>query len=129
MICNSTLEDYLMPLDPCKLECNGMTQVISYILTHNKIKHDMMIGKVEECHTGRVVFPHCWIRLDNGATIDFRLGYWFGDGTDDDDEIPHGVFDRQDAYTYSGDLWQELPLPFFIMNSMTDYILEKVYIK
>lgn len=82
------LEVQLYHLDECPVECEGMTQLISLFLDQEGVPHKKMIGCAQTINGNVAVFPHCWIELDNGIVIDFRLRMWLKDNLD----IPHGIF-------------------------------------
>lgn len=79
----------LNELDRCDLECDGLSTVISSLLTAAGFKHELYIGRVSS-NVGRIS-PHLWIEID-GFVIDYRLRMWLGD----DPSIPHGVFKKDD---------------------------------
>ena len=74
------LESALSMLDPCEVECDGMTSLVSYVLDRQGIAHIRMIGAAIHKLTDETVLPHCWIELPEiGRVIDFRLRMWLGD--------------------------------------------------
>jgi hypothetical protein len=85
-------------LDPCYLECDGLTSVISSLLTGAGVSHRIFIGSAKtEGNFG--ISPHLWIEVDD-YVIDYRLRMWLGD----DPSIPHGFFKKSEYshITYSG---------------------------
>jgi len=66
------------------LECDGFAQVMTYLLTKHKIKHDVYGGKVQ--WKDQIFNPHFWIKLD-GYVIDCALRIWFGPSA------PHGIIE------------------------------------
>lgn len=82
------IERAAMEFDPCALECDGMTSVLSTLLTELQVEHARMLGVVLDKATGRAVRPHWWIALPGGWVLDIRLRLWLGDSH----AIPHGVF-------------------------------------
>ena len=83
------IEDLIKPYEHLNLECDGMTRIISYILSQKQIKHKIYNGVVYfEYH----ILRHWWIQLTNGYTVDYRLKMWFPDFED----VPNGIFKRQD---------------------------------
>lgn len=83
----------LRKYDGLKLECDGLTRVLSYVLNQHKVKHKIMIGVLY--HKGNKVVPiHWWIILADGRTVDYRARMWAGDVA----TVPHGVF-RQEAFS------------------------------
>ncbi|MBB3105256.1 hypothetical protein [Azomonas macrocytogenes] len=111
------LELALLPLDECKLECDGMTYIISHLLTHAGITHKRMVGYVDDQLTRQVIHPHCWIELPGGYVIDFRLRMWLGDC----DQIPHGVFDPDGTgLLYHGQEQEQPSPPLDLLELMSD---------
>jgi hypothetical protein len=73
----------------CKaLECDGLSKVISGILTLAGVKHLIEVGTLL---TPRGEIPHHWIRIDDDFIIDYRARMWLGNG----DEVPHGIFQSE----------------------------------
>jgi len=89
----------LNELDASYLECDGLTRVISSLLSTARIPHKVFVGAVSHTN-GKKISPHLWIELDSGKVIDYRLRMWLGQQTD----IPHGIFDPSDfpAVMYKG---------------------------
>lgn len=85
------LESALIYLDDCQLECDGMTYAVSYLLEDAGIEHQRLIGLASGRAPGTTIFPHCWIELEPGLVIDYRLRMWLGDHED----VPHGVFHNE----------------------------------
>lgn len=82
-----------------QIECKEMTQVIQWILTKRGIEHSTYTGYVVDNLTDDIVFPHCWIVLnDTGYIVDYRLRMWLGDT----DDIPHGIFQNIKRFSYCG---------------------------
>lgn len=80
------------------LECDGLTRVLSYILSAEGIDHRTMMGCLQ-VQDREVLDFHCWIEVDH-QILDFRARMWLGVAQD----IPHGLFDVSDyAVTYQGD--------------------------
>jgi hypothetical protein len=79
------LEQY----DKCRLECDGLSRVLSYILAANNIEHQVYAGEIVDTTTGNQFAPHFWIDLSDGQRIDYRARMWLGDH----EQIPHGIFD------------------------------------
>lgn len=84
MLDHQKLFDWLAPLDQLALECDGLTRVISALLTREGVRHQMHYGALET-EKGRIGV-HCWIRLSDGAICDFRARMWLGE------DAPHGIF-------------------------------------
>lgn len=112
------LDAALLTLDDCKLDCDGMTYAISYLLTQAGIPHSMMIGAAYDPLSGDSVSPHCWVLLkQSGHVIDYRLRRWLGD----DDLIPHGIFNPHAlGMNYKGDELPRPPLTRHVLMMMTD---------
>lgn len=91
MSTDSTIGTILRELDFCPLECDGLTRVISLILSRAGIVHDVLVGNVQMDGSSRIVQPHLWIALSDDTVIDFRLRMWFGDLV----EVPHGHFNPE----------------------------------
>lgn len=89
MSTDSEIGIILSELDDCPLECDGLTRVISLILSMAGIEHEVFVGKVEMDGSSRSVQPHLWIMLSDNTMIDFRIRMWLGDHV----EVPHGHFD------------------------------------
>jgi len=78
----------LNQLDSCYLECDGLTTVISSILSAAGIPHTVYIGGVIDHFTGQGMSPHLWIKVGENTFLDYRLRMWLGHRP----EIPHGIF-------------------------------------
>lgn len=89
MSTDSVIGTILSELDDCPLECDGLTRVISLILSRAGIVHEVFAGKVQMEGSSRIVQPHLWIILSDNTMIDFRIRMWMGDQV----EVPHGHFD------------------------------------
>ncbi|MDD2223676.1 MAG: hypothetical protein PHF42_09580 [Pseudomonas sp.] len=74
MLDHQKLFDWLAPLDQLALECDGLTRVVSALLTREGVEHQMHQGALETPE-GRIGV-HCWIRLPDGAICDFRARMW-----------------------------------------------------
>ena len=76
------------------LECDGMTRVVSYILTENEVKHSVCTGSLTmnglplNRAKGTRIALHWWVDLGNDWIIDYRARMWLGRHR----TIPHGVF-------------------------------------
>lgn len=82
------MDELLAQYDQLPLKCDGMTKVISFLLTENKIKHKVYAGTLT--HNTVCIEEHFWIELDNGKTIDYRAQEFLGTSPN----IPHGMFDK-----------------------------------
>lgn len=81
------LASWLNAVDKLPLECDGMTRVVSALLTREDIAHQVNIGRLDV--TGQGVIPlHWWISLADGLICDYRARMWLGT----DAAVPHGVF-------------------------------------
>lgn len=80
------LQAWLAPLNELQLECDGMTRVISALLTRDSIFHLVCTGHLEVDGHGRTP-GHWWIELDDGWICDWRARMWL----DDAPSVPHGV--------------------------------------
>ena len=86
--------------DYLKLECDGQTRVLHYVLDYHKVPHRVKQGCVEMADDNYFE-PHFWIELEvDGETyiVDYRARMWLGE------EAPHGVFKPSDhpEATYEG---------------------------
>ena len=89
--------------DGCRLECDGLTRVLSYILTTAGIEHCVMMGEIVDTKTGQRFSPHFWITLPDRRHIDYRARMWLGEA----EHIPHGIFDPADyRVAYNGEAIQ-----------------------
>ena len=96
---NQKVLESLEQYDKCRLECDGLTRVLSYLLTANDIEHEVKLGVIIDITTGNQFTPHFWIDLPDGRRIDYRARMWLGDHK----HIPHGIFDPiQYPIKYSG---------------------------
>ncbi len=112
------LEAVLLFLDDCPLECEAMTQVISFYLEAKNIEHKKMIGSVEDYFENQVIFPHCWIELPTGVVIDFRLRMWIKDSP----TVPHGIFEPMGSgLGYNGATYDAVSLDVDYVKLLTDY--------
>lgn len=74
-------------LDECYLECDGLTTVISSLLSTAEVYHKVFVGRASHSG-GRRIAPHLWVELEDGTVIDYRLRMWLGNLS----VIPHGIF-------------------------------------
>jgi hypothetical protein len=72
-----------------KLECDGMTTVLSNHLLSNNVPHKIMCGIVNwvDSDNFKNSIGHLWIETDD-LVIDFRIAMWFGD------KAPNGVISK-----------------------------------
>ena len=80
------LHAWLAPLNELPLECDGMTRVISALLTRDSIAHLVCTGFLEVNGQGRTP-GHWWIELGEGWVCDWRARMWL----DNAEAVPHGV--------------------------------------
>jgi hypothetical protein len=103
------------------LECDGMTRVVTYLLTQEGISHSVKAGTF--FHRGERVVPlHYWVELPDGKTIDYKARMWAGESA----EVPHGVFDPKKfpKVKYSG-VPTELIVSNFVFKVLTDRVSVK----
>lgn len=112
-----TMKELLGSYDSCKLECDGLTRVLTTVLQREGIEHTCMVGSIQ--HTGRDVgmSPHFWIELPDMRLIDYRAQMWLGDSPD----IPHGIFIPAEfpLIVYEGQRVIIEPLPQFLFDILT----------
>ena len=62
------LEELLNPYDGCQLECDGLTQVLSTVLSRHTISHRSFVGQLVLLELSgnqtMVVEPHFWLELE-----------------------------------------------------------------
>lgn len=82
------------------LECDGAVRVLDYLLTENKILHQVKLGKVD---MGEENIPyHFWIELYDERIIDIKARMWMKNK-----KVPHGVFKKENTKAvYSGETVQ-----------------------
>lgn len=107
----SVLAKLLGPYDGCALECDGLTRVLSTVLTQNGISHQVFMGSLSG-PGGKPVPLHFWVEfpdLQAGLCCDYRARMWL---RGDPGVIPHGVFSRDDypAVSYRGEPIEMEPL-------------------
>lgn len=99
MVLKDMVEKLVAPYVDLPLECDGMTRVVSYLLTADGIPHDVYLGGITVPGKGTFA-PHFWIVLRNEDIVDFRSRMWF----DNDPTIPQGVFTPDETKVlYSGE--------------------------
>ena len=89
------LRAWLEPLDALPLECDGMSRVVSALLTRDSICHLVCTGRLEIDGVG-VIPRHWWIELGDGVICDWRARMWLGEGA----SVPHGFFEPRDGVRY-----------------------------
>ena len=78
--------ELLEPYDLPHLECDGATRVFAWLLRKAEVPYVVMCGRIE--FADRIVQPHYWLELDDGAVVDFRARMWLP-GVEG---VPNGVF-------------------------------------
>lgn len=95
------IQAWLEPLDSLPLECDGMTRVITALLSENGIDHKVMGGHLTDVASVRDhasplgslrSCPHWWIELPSGHLIDYRARMWMGE------VAQHGVFIKDSTH-------------------------------
>lgn len=80
------------------LECDGMTKVISYLLTADGVPHTVCGGEIaiEDPQAGASLCmrPHLWVALPDGRLIDYRARMWFPQLSQK--IVPHGIFQLEE---------------------------------
>lgn len=92
---HETLQNWLAPLDALSLECDGMSRVVSALLTRDSISHQVCTGRLEIDGVGAISY-HWWVEFGDGAICDWRARMWLGEGI----AVPHGVFERAPGVRY-----------------------------
>jgi len=114
VIMNNKLSDLLLKYSNLKLECDGLTRVLSYVLTENGIPHEVATGTLYGPE-GEVV--HWWIILPDGRYIDYRAQMWQGKS----ENIPNGIFNAVDYpdVTYVVQQRGKMEVPKYIFKILT----------
>lgn len=114
----------LLALDDCRIECDNMTWVISYLFNRIKLPHKCMSGHLMLSNRKKYVTPHYWIQLPAGYVVDLRLRMWFGD----DEAIPHGIFQpgMHPRFIYSGKEVEPYKLTASLASILTDGLISNV---
>ena len=117
-IWHEELEIGLGSLEDLPLGSAGLTTVTSNLLSRAGVYHQCRGGYVEDNHSQIQTMPHCWIELRDGWCIDLTLRHWL----DDDDDIPHGVFQLSGypRVSYHGSPLQVAGLDDETLEAMTD---------
>ena len=87
-----TMKELLDQYDECPLECDGLTRVLTTVLTQEGIGHTCFVGSVVNTRTNTGSNLHLWVELADGWTVDYRARMWMGESKD----IPHGIFNKAD---------------------------------
>lgn len=112
------LKELLSRYDACKLECDGLTRVITTVLGKEGIEHTCMVGSLTHVLRNETVPLHFWIELADGRLVDYRAHHWLGEG----DDIPHGIFDPRDYphMAYQGQAIDLGILPQMLFDVLTE---------
>lgn len=86
------MKELLDQYDQCPIECDGLTRVLTTVLTQEGIEHACFVGSVVDTRTNKGSNLHLWIELADGRTVDYRAQMWMGENED----IPHGIFNKAD---------------------------------
>jgi hypothetical protein len=108
---------WIASLDALRLECDGMTRVVSILLQHDSIAHTPMTGRLTVEGVGKIV-PHCWIELGDGRRIDLRARMWLAD----DPRVPHGIVPADAVgVRYEGEAFRVVasPVAFWALTDTT----------
>ena len=66
----------IKPYQNLPLECDGMTRVITYLLSRAGVPHKTMLGTISVKGMGEFT-PHYWIELVDGSIVDYKSRMWF----------------------------------------------------
>lgn len=87
------------------LDCDGIAQLLTTILTLSEIPHEGFIGQVQ-CPDNEIVMPHCWIELNSDQGSLFRIDYELKDWVPAKlkPTVPIGFFEpsHYPNFTYEG---------------------------
>jgi hypothetical protein len=124
------VEKWLSPLDNLicsiikrKLECDGLSRVISMLFQKEGIRHDVMIGSFTLINNNEKhqIPHHFWISLPNNYICDFRVRMWLRDL---DDFTPHGIFTPNKNQVYLAKQSVIMPTHRAIFSALTDMDLD-----
>ncbi|WP_153785338.1 hypothetical protein [Pseudomonas sp. EMN2] len=117
------LQAWLEPLsDVARVECDGMTRLVSHLLSSNGIEHFVASGVLVDLQ--RIDDPaascgplcgvtHWWIELGSSYVVDFRARMWLGP------DAQHGVFIPSARFEYRTERRGMLsPLPEPVLDLM-----------
>ena len=90
------ITEILKEIEQAPVECDGFARLASYLLTKNKIGHQIMVGSLST-PMGKIPL-HFWVVVDD-LIIDYRARMWLGENA------PHGVFSntKPDSF-YQGEI-------------------------
>lgn len=95
------IQAWLDPLDSLPVECDGLTRVITALLTLNGVEHRVMGGHLtdvsplndKDASLGPLTgYLHWWVELPSGHLIDYRARMWMGESAQ------HGVFIKDPSH-------------------------------
>lgn len=117
----NALAAWLQRLDTLPLECDGMTRVISILLTRDAVAHNVVVGRLTVADIGIIPY-HWWIELTgqfDGWFVDYRARLWLGETA----AVPHGVFRPLTGCHYCGEVQHSptSPLLLPIFGLITGY--------
>jgi hypothetical protein len=112
------------------LECDGMTRVVSYLLTENGVKHSVCTGSLTvkglplNRAKGTRIDLHWWVDLGMDWIIDYRARMWLGKHR----LIPHGVFSTKTSpeARYRATQRIQLHVPKFIFDILAQPVPENL---
>jgi len=111
---DSKVRELIKPYEGLRLECDGMTRVVTYLLKQNGIPHKVMLGTIAVDGKGDFS-PHYWVELPSGEVVDYKSRMWFGN----DRMIPQGVFKPEGTVvSYDGRV-VSLPVTEMVFNILT----------
>ena len=81
------------------LECDGMTRIVTHLLTKAEVPHKVKCGVIFKGEE-RVIPFHYWVVLPDQRIIDYKARMWLGNKP----EVPHGIFSPKEfpEYRYVG---------------------------
>lgn len=116
---NMDEQSWLSALDGLRVECDGMTRVVSALLLRDGIVHTPMCSRLSVAGVGEIPY-HYWIELEDGRLIDLRARMWLRQ----DPRVPHGVLARHQVHArYEGNA-VELPCPPVVFWALTDAAID-----
>ena len=121
------IEEWLSPIVNCKpsirLECDGLSRVISMLFQKEGIKHNVMVGSFCLNHNNEEykIKTHFWIDMLNEYVCDFRIRMWLDKL---DLYTPNGIFIPNDDQIYTVESPIYVPVHPIIFNALTDCIFE-----
>ena len=119
MACGSAPADLatlLAPYDRYRLECDGLTRVLSTVLHQRGIAHICVAGQIVDLIDTASMWPHYWFTLDDRRIVDYRARMWLRDKP----HIPHGIFHPSD---FPGGLCSGEPINLGVLDDEMFQIL------